>query len=168
MVVFIIKIVNDLCWMNFGLLVGLGEIELEVLQFGFFIMFGKVNLVILEVAAMVGVQVIGNDVVIIVVGQFGNFELNVMLLLVVYNLFFLIEILVNVSVLLVDKVIVSFNVNEVKLVDVLICNLILVIVFNLIIGYEKVVKIVKQVYVEGWLIIDVVEENIDIGCDELI
>lgn len=31
LVVVMIKIVNDLCWMNVGLLVGLGEIELLVL-----------------------------------------------------------------------------------------------------------------------------------------
>lgn len=87
-----------------------------------------------------------------------------MLLLVVDNLLYSIQLLVNVSWLLVDKVIVSFKVNQGKFSEVLVCNLILVIVLNLIIGYQKVVEIVKQVYCEGWLIIDVVLENIDLDC----
>ncbi|MBU0753521.1 MAG: class II fumarate hydratase, partial [Planctomycetes bacterium] len=82
----IIKISNDLRWMNSGPLTGLGEIALPALQPGSSIMPGKVNPVIPEAAAMAGVQVIGNDTAITVAGQSGNFQLNVMLPLVAYNL----------------------------------------------------------------------------------
>ncbi|MEM8768855.1 MAG: class II fumarate hydratase, partial [Pseudomonadota bacterium] len=75
----IMKIANDLRWMNSGPLAGLGEISLEALQPGSSIMPGKVNPVIPESAAMVAAQVIGNDAAITVGGQSGNFELNVML-----------------------------------------------------------------------------------------
>lgn len=163
----ILKIANDLRWMNSGPLAGLGEIELEALQPGSSIMPGKVNPVIPEAAAMVGAQVIGNDAAITVAGQSGNFELNVMLPLVANNLLNSIEILSNVSKLLADKAIASFSVNEEKLKDALTRNPILVTALNPIIGYEKAAKIAKQAYAEGRPIIDVALENTDISRDEL-
>src|SRR5882757_11439104 len=80
------KIANDLRWMNSGPLAGLGEIALPALQPGSSIMPGKVNPVIPEAAAMIAAQVIGNDVTISVAGQSGNFQLNVMLPVIAYNL----------------------------------------------------------------------------------
>ncbi len=163
----IIKIANDLRWMNSGPLAGLGEIELEALQPGSSIMPGKVNPVIPEAAAMVGTQVIGNDVTITVAGQSGNFELNVMLPLIAHNLLSSIELLTNVSVLLADKAIASFTVNEKALAAALTRNPILVTALNPIIGYEKAAKIAKQAYAEGRPIVDVAEENTDLDRDEL-
>lgn len=64
----LMKIANDLRWMNSGPLAGLGEIELEGLQPGSSIMPGKVNPVIPEATAMVAAQVIGNDTVITIAG----------------------------------------------------------------------------------------------------
>ena len=75
----LMKIANDLRWMNSGPLAGLGEIALPALQPGSSIMPGKVNPVIPEAAAMVAAQVIGNDATITIAGQSGNFQLNVML-----------------------------------------------------------------------------------------
>ncbi len=163
----IIKIANDLRWMNSGPLAGLGEIELEALQPGSSIMPGKVNPVIPEAAAMVGAQVIGNDAAITVAGQSGNFELNVMLPLIAHNLLSSIEILANVSVLLSDKAIASFTVNEKSLKEALTRNPILVTALNPIIGYEKAAKIAKQAYAESRPIIDVAEENTDLSREEL-
>lgn len=164
----IIKIANDLRWMNSGPLAGLGEIELEALQPGSSIMPGKVNPVIPEAAAMVGAQVIGNDATITIAGQSGNFELNVMLPLVAYNLLYSIELLANVSVLLADKAIASFSVNETKLTEALTRNPILVTALNPIIGYEKAAKIAKQAYAEGRAIIDVAEEHTELSREQLI
>ncbi|MEM9209730.1 MAG: class II fumarate hydratase, partial [Pseudomonadota bacterium] len=107
----IMKIANDLRWMNSGPLAGIGEIELPALQPGSSIMPGKVNPVIPEAAAMVAAQVIGNDTTITVAGQSGNFQLNVMLPVVAYNLLQSIETLANVSRLLADKAIAGFKVN---------------------------------------------------------
>jgi fumarate hydratase class II len=163
----IIKIANDLRWMNSGPLAGLGEIELEALQPGSSIMPGKVNPVIPEAAAMVGAQVIGNDAAITIAGQSGNFELNVMLPFVAPNLLSSIEILANVSVLLADKAIATFIVKEEKLAEVLTRNPILVTALNPIIGYEKAAKIAKQAYADGRPIIDVAEEYTDLSRDEL-
>ncbi|MCG8370493.1 MAG: class II fumarate hydratase, partial [Proteobacteria bacterium] len=80
------KIANDLRWMNSGPLAGFGEIALPALQPGSSIMPGKVNPVIPEAVAMVAAQVIGNDTTITMGGQSGNFQLNVMLPVVAYNL----------------------------------------------------------------------------------
>ena len=84
--VILMKISNDLRWMNSGPLTGLGEIELQALQPGSSIMPGKVNPVIPEAVAMACADVIGNDVTVTLAGQSGNFQLNVMLPVVAYNL----------------------------------------------------------------------------------
>jgi fumarase (EC 4.2.1.2) len=112
MAVAIMKISNDLRWMNSGPLSGLGEISLQALQPGSSIMPGKVNPVIPEAAAMVSAQVIGNDAAITVGGQSGNFELNVMLPMIAANILDSIQLLANVSHLLADKAISSFDVNK--------------------------------------------------------
>jgi len=161
------KIANDLRWMNSGPLAGLGEIELEALQPGSSIMPGKVNPVIPEATTMVAAQVIGNDSAITIAGQSGNFELNVMLPLVAKNLLESITLLSNVSRLLADKAIASFKVNEGKLTEALSKNPILVTALNPIIGYLKAAEIAKLAYKEGRAIVDVALEHTDLSRDEL-
>lgn len=163
----ILKISNDLRWMNSGPLAGLGEIELEALQPGSSIMPGKVNPVIPEAAAMVSAQVIGNDSAITIAGQSGNFELNVMLPLIANNLLNSIKIISNVSFLLADKAIASFKVNEEKLTETLSRNPILVTALNPIIGYLKASEIAKKAYKEKRPIIDVAAEQTELSVDEL-
>ena len=101
----LMKIANDLRWMNSGPLAGLGEIELPALQPGSSIMPGKVNPVIPEATVMVCAQVIGHHAAITVAGQTGNFQLNVMLPLIAANLLDSISLLANVSRLLADTAI---------------------------------------------------------------
>jgi len=163
----LMKISNDLRWMNSGPLAGLGEIELEALQPGSSIMPGKVNPVIPEATAMVAAQVIGNDATITVAGQSGNFELNVMLPIVAQNLLSSIELLANSSRLLADKAIASFKVNEAKLKEALSRNPILVTALNPIIGYQKAAEIAKKAYQQGRPIIDVALEHTDLQRDQL-
>ncbi|WP_415906567.1 class II fumarate hydratase [Neptuniibacter sp. QD72_48] len=163
----VMKIANDLRWMNSGPLAGLGEIELEALQPGSSIMPGKVNPVIPEAAAMVSAQVIGNDAAITVAGQSGNFELNVMLPLVASNLLNSIKLLSNVSRLLADKAIASFKVNEGQLNHALSRNPILVTALTPIIGYMKAAEIAKQAYKEGRPVVEVAAENTDLSVEEL-
>jgi len=164
----IMKIANDLRWMNSGPLAGLGEIELEALQPGSSIMPGKVNPVIPEAATMVAAQVIGNDTTITIAGQSGNFELNVMLPLIAKNLLESIELLANISNLLADKAIATFVVREDNLLAVLAKNPILVTALNPIIGYAKAAEIAKLAYKENRPIIDVAEENTELKREELV
>jgi fumarate hydratase class II len=161
------KIANDLRWMNSGPLAGLGEIALPALQPGSSIMPGKVNPVVPEAVAMVAAQVIGNDTTVTVAGQSGNFQLNVMLPVIANNLLKSIELLANAARLLADKSIEGFTVNEARLAEALERNPILVTALNPIIGYEKGAAIAKQAYAERRAIRDVAAEQTSIGEKEL-
>jgi len=163
----IMKICNDLRWMNSGPLAGLGEISLESLQPGSSIMPGKVNPVVPEAASMVAAQVIGNDAAITIGGQSGNFELNVMLPMIAHNLLSSIELLSNAIPLLADRAIKTFTVNEHNLSESLRRNPILVTALNPITGYMKAAEIAKQAYAQNRPIIDVAEEMTDIPRAEL-
>jgi len=163
----LMKIANDLRWMNSGPLAGLGEIELPALQPGSSIMPGKVNPVIPEATAMVAAQVIGNDATITIGGQSGNFQLNVMLPVIAYNLLQSIQLLANMSRLLADKAIAGFTVNRERIKLALDRNPILVTALNPVIGYEKGAATAKQAYKEGRPILDVAEETTGLKRDEL-
>ncbi|MCP5089457.1 MAG: class II fumarate hydratase [Gammaproteobacteria bacterium] len=161
------KIANDLRWMNSGPLAGVGEIELPALQPGSSIMPGKVNPVIPEAVAMVCAQVIGNDVTVTLGGQSGNFQLNVMLPVVVHNLIQSIEILSTAGVCLADKAIAGFTVNEDNINRALGRNPILVTALNPVIGYEKGAAVAKKAYKEGRPVKDVAREMTDLTDEEL-
>ena len=161
------KIANDLRWMNSGPLAGFGEIELPALQPGSSIMPGKVNPVIPEAVAMVCAQVIGNDATIAIGGQSGNFQLNVMLPVVAYNLLQSIELLANASTSLADKAIAGFTVNLDNINRALDRNPILVTALNPVIGYELGAAIAKKAYAEGRAVKDVAREMTDLTDEEL-
>ena len=161
------KIANDLRWMNSGPLAGIGEIELPALQPGSSIMPGKVNPVIPEAVAMVCAQVVGNDATIAMGGQSGNFQLNVMLPVVAYNLLQSIELLANASVCLADKAIAGFTVNTDNINRALHRNPILVTALNPVIGYEKGAAVAKAAYKEGRPVKDVARDMTDLTDEEL-
>jgi fumarate hydratase class II len=145
----LMKIANDLRWMNSGPLAGLAEITLPALQPGSSIMPGKVNPVIPEAVAMVAAQVIGNDGAITIAGQSGNFQLNVMLPVIAHNLLQSIELIANAARVLADTAITGFAVNRERLNEALARNPILVTALNPVIGYEKGAAIAKKAYAEG-------------------
>ena len=161
------KIANDLRWMNSGPLAGIGEIELPALQPGSSIMPGKVNPVIPEAVAMVGAQVLGNDATIALAGASGNFQLNVMLPVVAYNLLQSIELLANASTCLADKAIAGFTVNTDNIERALARNPILVTALNPVIGYEKGAAVAKKAYKEGRPVKEVAKEMTDLTDEEL-
>jgi fumarate hydratase, class II len=163
----LMKIANDLRWMNSGPLAGLAEIALPALQPGSSIMPGKVNPVIPEATTMVAAQVIGNDTTITVAGQSGNFQLNVMLPVIVQNLLQSIHLLANVARALADSAIAGFKVNTARLAEALERNPILVTALNPVIGYEKGAAIAKKAYAQGRAIRDVALENTTLSRDEL-
>jgi fumarate hydratase class II len=143
------KIANDLRWMNSGPLAGLGEIRLPALQPGSSIMPGKVNPVIPEAVAMVAAQVIGSDATITVAGQSGNFQLNVMLPVIAWNLLESLRLLANASRALADGAIAGFTIERARLAVALERNPILVTALNPVIGYEQGAAIAKRAYAEG-------------------
>ena len=163
----LMKIANDLRWMNSGPLAGLSEIALPALQPGSSIMPGKVNPVIPEAVAMVAAQVIGNDATITVAGQSGNFQLNVMLPVIAYNLLQSVSLLANASRALGHAAIAGFSVNESRLKDALARNPILVTALNPVIGYEKGAAVAKKAYAQGRPILEVAVEETGLDADEL-
>ena len=163
----LMKIGNDLRWMNSGPLAGLGEITLPALQPGSSIMPGKINPVIPEAVCMVSAQVIGNDTTITLAGQSGSFQLNVMLPVLAKNLISSIELLSGACTVLADKAIDGFVVNEDTLNESLAKNPILVTALNPVIGYELGAKIAKTAYAEERSLKDVALEMTDLGEEEL-
>lgn len=163
----LIKIANDLRWMNSGPLGGLGEIELPALQPGSSIMPGKVNPVIPEATVMVAAQVIGHHTAITVAGQTGNFQLNVALPLIAANLLESIQLLSNVSRLLADDAIAGLKVRRDNIDAALSRNPILVTALNPIIGYEKAAAIAKRAYKEQRPVLDVALEDSGLSQAEL-
>jgi len=155
------KICNDLRWMNSGPLTGLGEIGLKPLQPGSSIMPAKVNPVIPEAVLMVAAQVNGNDTTITHAAQSGNFQLNVMLPVIAYNLLQSIEILANASHHLAGAI-ESFSVNNEVLMQNLARNPILATALNPIIGYRKAAKIAKQALQQNRPILEIAVEMTDI------
>ena len=165
--IILMKISNDLRWMNSGPLTGLSEIELQALQPGSSIMPGKVNPVIPEAVTMASADVIGNDVTITVAAQAGNFQLNVMLPVIAYNLLKSINLLAGAMNVLSSKAIKTFKVNKKNLEASLAMNPILVTALNPIIGYAKAAEIAKKAYKEGRPIIDVALEETDLSKSRL-
>ena len=163
----LMKIANDLRWMNSGPLAGLAEIALPALQPGSSIMPGKVNPVIPEAVCMICAQVMGNDLAITIGGQSGNFQLNVMLPLIAHNLLQSMQILAGGSRLLADKAVAGFTVNTARLDAALARNPILVTALNAVIGYEQGAAIAKRAYAEGRPIIEVAGEMTGLGEEEL-
>jgi fumarate hydratase, class II len=163
----LLKISNDLRWMNSGPLAGLGEIALPALQPGSSIMPGKVNPVVPESVAMMAVQVMGNDAAITAAGASGNFQLNVMLPLIAYNLVQSVELLAIGCRNLADHALAGFTVNHGRLQEALARNPILVTALNPVIGYEKGAAIAKKAYAEGRPILEVAAEMTQLSQDEL-
>jgi len=151
----LMKIGNDLRWMNAGPLAGLGEIELPALQPGSSIMPGKVNPVIPEALCMVCAQVMGHHTAITVAGASGNFQLNVMLPLIAHDLLDSISLLSNAMRLLADKAIAGLRVRRDRVAAVLDRNPILVTALNPVIGYEKAAAIAKRAYAENRPVLEV-------------
>ncbi|PYR25036.1 MAG: aspartate ammonia-lyase [Acidobacteria bacterium] len=163
----LMKIANDLRWMNSGPQAGLAEIALADLQPGSSIMPGKVNPVIPEAVTMVCAQVMGNDVTIMLGGQAGNFQLNVMLPVIAYNLLQSVTLLARAASVLADKAIADFAVNQARTADLVDRNPIMVTALNPVTGYEMGAKIAKRAYAEGRKVKDVAAEMTELTSAEL-
>jgi fumarate hydratase class II len=158
----LMKIANDLRWMNSGPLAGLGEIALPALQPGSSIMPGKVNPVVPEAVAMIAAQVMGNDATIAIAGQSGTFQLNVMLPVIAHNLLQSIELLANASRTLARSAVAGFAVNTRQIAGALDRNPMLVTALAPVIGYDQAAAIAKRALAEGRPIREVAAEMTDL------
>jgi fumarate hydratase, class II len=163
----VMKIANDLRWMNSGPQAGLAEIMLPALQPGSSIMPGKVNPVIPEVAMMVAAQVIANDVAVTLGGQMGNFELNVTLPLIARNLLDSITLLGQAARALVEKALARTEVNRAHIEELLERNPILATALAPKIGYDRAAEIVKTSQTHGKRVRQVAHELQVLPPDEI-
>ena len=145
----IMKIANDLRWMNSGPLAGLGEIELQALQPGSSIMPGKVNPTQAEAMTMVCCQVLGNHTAISIGGSQGNFELNVYKPMMIHNLLHSTRLLADTCRSFSDKCVDGLSANEDAIRSHLENSLMLVTALNNHIGYDSAAKIAKHAHQQG-------------------
>jgi fumarate hydratase class II len=165
--VVLLKIANDLRWMNSGPLAGLGEIALPALQPGSSIMPGKVNPVVPEAVAMIAAQVQGNDATIAIAGQSGSFQLNVMLPVIAYNLLQSIDLLANGSRTLARSAVAGFAVHAPRIAATLDRNPMLVTALAPVVGYDQAATIAKRALAEGRSIREVAAELTDLDARRL-
>ena len=154
-----IKIANDIRWLGSGPRCGIGEIHLLDTQPGSSIMPGKVNPVIPESLIQVCVQVIGNDSAITLAGLSGNFELNVMMPLIAYNLLQSLSLLANGVNNFSKKCVKGLKADRKRCEEMIEKSLALATALTPIIGYEEGARIAKKAYLQNKTIHEVVEEE---------
>lgn len=143
------KIANDIRWLASGPRCGLGELRIPENEPGSSIMPGKVNPTQSEAMTMVVAQVLGNDTTISVAGASGNFELNVFMPVIAYNLLQSIQLLGDACLSFNDHCAVGIEPNLEKIDENLHRSLMLVTALNPVIGYENAAKVAKTAYKEN-------------------
>jgi len=163
----LLKISNDLRWMNSGPLAGLSELSLPALQPGSSIMPGKVNPVIPEAVAMAATRVIANDVAVAMAGASGNFQLNVMLPLVADALTDSIRLLADSAVALAERAISGLTVHAGRISASLARNPMLLTALAPRIGYDRAAAIAKRAAAEARPILEIAAEETGLPREEL-
>jgi fumarate hydratase class II len=138
------RIANDFRLLSSGPSTGLDEIRLPAVQPGSSIMPGKVNPVLAEMLNMAMYQVIGNDLTVMMGGQAGQLELNVMMPVIAYNLFQSMDIIINATAAFTEKCVRGVQANPEKAHGWLAKNAILVTALNPVIGYQKGAEVAKE------------------------
>ena len=155
------KIANDIRWLGSGPRAGLGELILPAVQPGSSIMPGKTNPVICEAMIQACAQVIGNDLAIIIGGQGGVFELNLMLPLIAHNLTNSITILSNGTIVFTEKLIIGLKANKEKCAGYIEGSLAMCTSLAPVIGYDKAADIAYKAYNSGKTVREIaIEENV--------
>jgi len=155
----LMKIANDIRWLGSGPRCGIGEILIPPVQPGSSIMPGKVNPVIPEAVCQVAAQVMGNDLTITIGGQFGNFELNVMMPVKGHNLLQSIELLARASEVFADKCIKGIKADKKRCEEMIEKSLAMCTSLAPVIGYDNAAKIAKEAYERGKTVREVALEK---------
>ena len=153
------RIANDFRLLSSGPSTGLDEIRLPPVQPGSSIMPGKVNPVLAEMTNMAMFQVMGNDLTVMLAGQAGQLELNVMMPIIAYNLFQSMDIIINALNAFREKCLVGVKANEEKATGWLAKNAILVTALNPVIGYLKGAEVAKEAMASNRTVREVVVEK---------
>ena len=153
------RIANDFRLLSSGPATGLDEIRLPPVQPGSSIMPGKVNPVLAEMLNMASFHVMGNDLTVMMAGQAGQLELNVMMPIIAHNLFEMMQVLIGALRAFTDKCVVGVTANREKAKGWLARNAILVTALNPVIGYLKGAEVAKEAMSTNRPIRDVVVEK---------
>lgn len=153
------RIANDFRLLSSGPSTGLDEIRLPPVQPGSSIMPGKVNPVLAEMLNMAMYQVMGNDLTVMLAGQAGQLELNVMMPIIAYNLFQSMDILINSLNAFNEKCLIGVQANREKATGWLAKNAILVTALNPVIGYLKGAEVAKEAMASNRTVREVVVEK---------
>lgn len=143
------KIANDLRMMASGPRAGLGEITLPARQPGSSIMPGKVNPVMPEMMNQIAFQVIGNDHTICLASEAGQFELNVMEPVLVFNLLQSISIMNNGFRSFTDYCLKGIEANEARLKEYVEKSVGIITAVNPHLGYEVAARIAREATITG-------------------
>ena len=161
------KIANDIRWLGSGPRNGLGELLLPEVQPGSSIMPGKVNPVIAESVLMVAAQVTGNDLVVTIGGQAGNFELNVMIPVIARNLLESITLLTAAARNFDEKLVRGLRADRDRIARQLEESLALCTSLAPLIGYDAAAEIAKEAAKTGRTVREVAEAKKVLPPDEL-
>jgi fumarate hydratase class II len=153
------RIANDFRLLSSGPATGLDEIRLPAVQPGSSIMPGKVNPVLAEMLNMACFHVMGNDLTVMLAGQAGQLELNVMMPVIAHNLFEMMQVLIGAVRAFTDKCVVGIQANPEKSAGWLAKNAILVTALNPVIGYSKGAEVAKEAMASNRTIKEVVVER---------
>jgi fumarate hydratase class II len=145
----LIKVANDIRLLGSGPRCGLGEVRLPETQPGSSIMPGKVNPVMCEMLIQVCAQVIGNDAVITLSGAFGNFELNVMMPILAYDLLQSIELLANGAQVFARRCVHGLQADAAKCEATVEQSLAMCTALAPVIGYDAAARIAKKAFENG-------------------
>ena len=152
------RISNDIRLLSSGPSTGLDEIRLPAVQPGSSIMPGKVNPVLAEMMNMTMYHVMGNDFTVLMAGQAGQLELNVMMPIIAHNLFEMMHVTIGALKAYTSKMVAGIAANREKAEGWLAKNAILVTALNPIIGYLKGAEVAKKAMAANRSILDVVVE----------
>lgn len=154
----LMKIANDIRWLGSGPRCGLGEILLPELQPGSSIMPGKVNPVIPEAVIQAAAQVTGNDLAITIGGQWGNFELNVMMPMMAHNLMQSIALVASAARAFKDRCVDGIEADRERCESFIEQSLAMVTPLAKVIGYDRAAQIAKQAYESGRTVREIARE----------
>ena len=155
----LMKIANDLRWLGSGPRCGIGELMLPELQPGSSIMPGKVNPVIPESVIQVAAQVIGNDLVVTLGGQWGVFDLNTMMPVMASNLLESIQILGNAAANFADRCIIGIQANRERCAELIEQSQAMCTALAPEIGYDAAAQIAKESFATGKTVRQIARER---------
>lgn len=157
------RIANDFRLLASGPSTGLDELRLPALQPGSSIMPGKVNPVMAEMTNMAMFHVIGCDTTVMLAGQAGQLELNVMMPVIAHNLFEMMQVTIGALRTFTEKCVVGLEANKEKAEGWLSKNAIIITALNPLIGYQAGAALVKQALKENRAVGEVAEEKANAG-----